>query len=74
MAKYEKISSLMTSGEAARLLNIHANTLRRWSDNGIINVLRICARGDRRYDREEVIKLVYGLRKYGGDVKKAKEV
>ena len=74
MAKYEEISSLMTSGEASRLLNVHTNTLIRWSDNGIINAHRICGRGDRRYNREEIVKLIHRLRKYGGDVKKAKEV
>ena len=61
-----------TSGEAARLLNVHVNTLRRWSDSGIIYAHRICGRGDRRFIREEIIQLKTGLQKSGGDVYKAK--
>ncbi len=71
MAKDNEISRMMTSGEAAQLLYVHVNTLRRWSDNGIIDAHRISSRGDRRFVREEIVELLYKLHKYGGDVKKA---
>ncbi|HEY8167215.1 MAG TPA: GAF domain-containing protein [Candidatus Limnocylindrales bacterium] len=34
---------------AARILGVHANTVRTWTDQGRLPVLRINARGDRRY-------------------------
>ena len=34
--------------EATSLLGIHANTLRCWSDKGVIKAYRISPRGDRR--------------------------
>ncbi len=52
---------LLTPGNAARLLNIHVNTVRRWSNQGILNVYRIGPRGDRRFQRQEVYGLVAKL-------------
>ena len=48
------IESLLTLQQACRLLNVHPNTLRRWSDNGLIKAYRIGPRGDRRFNPEEV--------------------
>lgn len=45
---------LLTPGETASLLGIHTNTLRRWSDNGVIRAYRIGQRRDRRFQREDV--------------------
>ena len=69
--KYINPMPMMTSGEAAQLLNVHANTLRRWSDHGILDAQRIGSRGDRRFIREDIVKLKLGLHKYHGDVSKA---
>src|SRR5712691_13288949 len=35
--------------KAARLLGVHANTIRTWSDAGRLRYFRINSRGDRRY-------------------------
>src|SRR5674536_246483 len=35
--------------KAARLLGVHANTIRAWSDQGRLRFYRINQRGDRRY-------------------------
>lgn len=48
------ITAMLTVREVARLLNIHTNTVRRWSDRGIIRVYRITTRGDRRFRREDI--------------------
>jgi diguanylate cyclase (GGDEF)-like protein len=40
--------------KAARLLGVHPNTLRAWSDQGRIRCLRINSRGDRRYRVEDL--------------------
>ena len=46
---------LMTVQEAAGMLHVHTNTLRRWSDEGKISSLRINSRGDRRYMEQDVV-------------------
>jgi len=45
-------TTLSVSG-AARLLGVHANTIRAWTDQGRLSCIRINDRGDRRYrDRD----------------------
>jgi diguanylate cyclase (GGDEF)-like protein/excisionase family DNA binding protein len=39
---------------AARLLGVHANTVRAWTDQGRLPCLRINERGDRRYSVDEL--------------------
>ena len=41
-------------GEVTRLLNIHANTLRRWSDLKLIEHTRLGSRGDRLYRLSDI--------------------
>ena len=45
---------MLTASDVARLLNVHINTLRRWSNKGIIKMYRIGPRGDRRFRREDI--------------------
>jgi excisionase family DNA binding protein len=45
---------MLTLSEAAELLHIHTNTLRRWSNQGRIVVYRLSARGDRRYRKSDI--------------------
>jgi len=54
----EQYRNLLTSGDVARLLNIHVNTVRRWNKQGIIRAYRIGSRGDRRFEREEITRLL----------------
>jgi excisionase family DNA binding protein len=54
MANGDKMDDLLTVKEVARLLHVHPNTLRRWSNNGRIRAYRITPRGDRRFKREEI--------------------
>ena len=49
-----EVGPMLTVREVARLLNIHSNTVRRWSDRGILKVYRITRRGDRRFRREDI--------------------
>ena len=48
---------LLTVGQVARILHIHPNTVRRWSNRGILKAYRISERGDRRFKREDVASL-----------------
>jgi excisionase family DNA binding protein len=52
---------LMTVRDVAQLLNIHNNTVRRWSDRGMIRAYRINNRGDRRFRREEIVRFLAEL-------------
>jgi excisionase family DNA binding protein len=55
MARKQQESAVLTVREVARYLNIHVNTVRRWSDLGILEAHRIGPRRDRRFRREEVL-------------------
>ena len=50
-------ANLLTVGQVARLLHIHPNTVRRWSNKGILESYRISKRGDRRFKKEDVALL-----------------
>ncbi len=45
---------MLTVRQVAQLLHIHSNTVRRWSDRGIIRAYHITTRGDRRFRREDI--------------------
>ncbi len=51
----------LTVGEVARMLNVHIQTIRRWSNQGIVRAYRIGPRGDRRFRKEDVINLLRKL-------------
>jgi excisionase family DNA binding protein len=59
----DKVTPLLTVSEAAEFLHVHANTLRRWSDIGLLVSYRISNRGDRRFYREDLIRF---LSEYNG--------
>jgi excisionase family DNA binding protein len=50
----KKIGSMLTITEVSRLLNVHPNTLRRWSNKGIIKTYRIGSRADRRFWKDDI--------------------
>ncbi len=54
-----EITPLMTVKDVARILHVHINTVRRWSNQGILRSCRICDRGDRRFRREDVIRFLF---------------
>jgi len=45
---------MLTIGDVSKLLGVHANTVRRWSESGILKTYRIGPRGDRRFRREDI--------------------
>ena len=51
---YEQISTMLTTGEVARLFNVHASTVRRWNERGMIKTYRIGPRGERRFRRDDI--------------------
>ena len=58
MSDMEKLGALLSTSQVARLLNVHVNTVRRWSKHGILKTYRINTRGDRRFNREDVFDLL----------------
>jgi diguanylate cyclase (GGDEF)-like protein/excisionase family DNA binding protein len=59
--------ALISVAQAAALLGVHPNTLRAWTDAGRLTAYRINARGDRRYRRADVERLLAE----GGDLPEA---
>lgn len=51
---------LMTLREVAELLRVSPLTLKRWDKNGKLKAIHINSRGDRRYLRVEIDKLLKG--------------
>lgn len=49
---------MITTGGVARMLNVHINTVRRWSDSGVLKAYRIGPRGDRRFERNDITELL----------------
>ena len=49
---------LLTVKEVAQMLHVHDNTIRRWSNEGIIKMYRISSRGDRRFKPEDIDKFL----------------
>lgn len=58
MANPKKIDPMLTTSDVARLLNVHINTVRRWSNQGILKTYRIGARGDRRFRQEDITSFI----------------
>ena len=52
-------ANLLTVGQVARLLHIHPNTVRRWSNKGILESYRRCDRGDRRFRKKDIDLLLF---------------
>jgi excisionase family DNA binding protein len=73
MANGEHMSNMLTVREVARLLHVHPNTLRRWSNNGRIKTYRITPRGDRRFRREEIAHFLAELNTQADNWNKAEE-
>jgi len=45
---------MLTTSDVGQLLGLHPNTVRRWSNKGILKSYRISPRGDRRFRREDI--------------------
>lgn len=51
---------MLTTSEVAQILNVHINTVRRWSNQGTLKSYRIGSRGDRRFRKDDVDALFNG--------------
>jgi excisionase family DNA binding protein len=67
----QDILPLLTIGHVSRVLHVHTNTIRRWSDQGILKSYRIGSRGDRRFDSEDISRFQIELKVSSGNAKVA---
>ncbi len=61
MASSDEMRPMLAVREVARLLHIHSNTVRRWSDWGKIRAYHITPGGDRRFKRENIARFLAEL-------------
>jgi len=54
MARRSRNSEMMTTMEVAKLLHVHANTVRQWANKGLLRAYRLGSRRDRRFKHEDV--------------------
>ena len=71
MANHKEIDPMLTVSDVARLLSVHINTVRRWSNQGILKAYRVGSRGDRRFRQEDITNFLSQESKIG-EVKKEK--
>jgi len=50
----DELPELLTIKQAAKVLNVHTETLRRWDKRGKLKAVRVNERGDRRYDPRDI--------------------
>jgi excisionase family DNA binding protein len=58
--KVESLSQMLTVREVANLLHVHPNTVRRWSDMGLLRAHRLGYRCDRRYRVDDIEVFIAG--------------
>jgi len=50
----DELPKLLTIRQAAEVLNVHVETLRRWDKSGKLRAIIVNERGDRRYDPKDI--------------------
>lgn len=56
--KYNKLPELLTLKQTCIILGCHPNTLRQWDKKGILIAVRFGERMDRKYRKDDIIKLL----------------
>ena len=52
------LPDILTLQQAAKVLNVHPNTLRNWDKEGTLKAIRLGVRKDRRYRKSDILKLL----------------
>lgn len=56
--KLDDLPDLLTISEVASILRVSPLTIKRWGKRGKLPAIRINSRGDRRYRKQVVLKLL----------------
>ena len=56
--KIAEMPEILTLRQASEVLNCHPNTLRNWEREGVIECIRLGKRGDRRFRKEDILKIL----------------
>lgn len=56
--KNQEMPELLSLKEASDILKCHPNTLRQWDKKGILVAVRFGERKDRRYRKDDIIKML----------------
>ena len=56
--KLTALPDILTLQQACDILNCHPNTLRKWDNSGLLKAIRFGTRRDRRYNKEDILKLL----------------
>ena len=70
MISDDRLGPMLTVREVGKLLHIHPNTVRRWSDRGILKAYRITTRGDRRFRRTDIARFLAEFQVENGEQRK----
>lgn len=54
----DNLPDLLTIKEVSELLRVSPLTVKRWGKNGKLPAIRINSRGDRRYKKEVILRLL----------------
>jgi DNA-binding transcriptional MerR regulator len=54
----KKPDEIITLKEACEILHCHPNTLRSWDNKNLLKAIRFGSRGDRRYKKIDILKLL----------------
>ncbi len=57
-SKIKQMPDILTLQQACEVLNCHPNTLRKWDNIGYLKAIRFGKRRDRRYKKEDVLKIL----------------
>ena len=74
MLLHDEMIPMLTVKDVASLLNIHVNTARRWSDQGILKSYRITRRGDRRFRQEDIASFLAEYNDFNSNKSSVKEM
>lgn len=58
-----ELPKLLTIRQAAEILNVHIETLRRWDKSGRLRAIIVNKRGDRRYDPKDLEAILKNKKK-----------
>jgi excisionase family DNA binding protein len=63
-------AELLTVRESAEILHVHPSTIRQWGNKGILKVWRITPRGDRRFSKDDILKVLDEIRIHSDEINK----